>query len=115
MSALMMVSATAMMAITERRVSGSAEIPRRAVAMATAIWLANAFVAQVLQVFTAITAAQITTGRHVTCTAIVPLCATITVDAGQMQRVTAMKATSEKPAVSSVTPSRRARAEGSVM
>eukprot|EP01043_Picozoa_sp_COSAG02_P072432 COSAG02_NODE_13647_length_1367_cov_1.300473_1_plen_252_part_00 len=114
-SALMMVNVTAMMAIMERRVSGSAEIPRRAAAMATATWPANAFVAQVSQVFTAITAAQITTGRHVTCTATVSLCVTITVDAVQMRRVTVMKATSEKLAVSSATPLRRARAEGSVM
>ena len=53
--------------------------------------------------------------RPVTCTATAPLCATITVHAGQMPRANAMKGTTEKLAVSSATISRRAPAKGSAI
>eukprot|EP01043_Picozoa_sp_COSAG02_P038813 COSAG02_NODE_3019_length_7535_cov_9.178456_8_plen_420_part_00 len=113
-SALMMDSVTAMMAIMERHASGSAEIPQRAVAMDTATELGSVSVVQVLQALTAINAAQITMGRLVIFTATAPLCATITVHAGQMQHATAMQDITEKLAVSSATTSRRVLAKGNV-
>lgn len=74
---------------------------------------AHAFATQVLQVATVVSAVQITTGRHVNCTATVLLCATTMVDVVQMQHVNVMKDTMEKLALSSATPSRRALAVAS--